>query len=297
MVNGEAETHKALGNKLFATHCYQDAIEEYTTAIIKDSTKCVYYTNRALCYSKLEKFDLAINDTRKAIELDNTSVKAYYLLGQALMEKKQYTEALAKLKIAYEHAMQQKVRYINDILQALLTARKKKWDGEEVKRLEREWELLRYVKGLVETERTKQLDEIVDKDDTEKVEEINYNSDERLAAIQEVFKQSQTHSRPPLPQAYLDPISFNVIHDPCITPDGITYERHSLLDHFSKNGHFDPITRSPCTEKDLIPNLSLRESIEDFLKDNGWAAGKLHETTSVYYCELILYPLDTFVDY
>lgn len=82
----------------------------------------------------------------------------------------------ASLLIAYEHAMQQKVRYINDILQALLTARKKKWDGEEVKRLEREWELLRYVKGLVETERTKQLDEIVDKDDTEKVEEINYNS-------------------------------------------------------------------------------------------------------------------------
>lgn len=83
---------------------------------------------------------------------------------------------LPSLLIAYEYAMQQKVRYINDILQALLTARKKKWDGEEVKRLEREWELLRYVKSLVEAERIRQLDQIVDKDDTEKVEEINYNS-------------------------------------------------------------------------------------------------------------------------
>ncbi|ORZ08354.1 hypothetical protein BCR42DRAFT_424956 [Absidia repens] len=272
MVNVEAENHKSLGNKLFAEHRYEDAIKEYSTAIIKDSTERIYYTNRALCYSKLEKYDQAINDTRKAIDLDNTTVKAYYLLGQALIEKKQYTEALAKLKIAYELAMQQKVRYINDILQALLTARKKKWDGEEVKRLEREWELLRYVKGLVENERATQLEQIKDTEDIEKTEEINYNSDERLAAIQEVFKQSQSHPRPPLPQAYLDPISFNVIHDPCITPDGITYERHSLLEHFAKNGHFDPITRSPCTEKDLIPNLSLRESIEDFLKDNGWAA-------------------------
>lgn len=72
--------------------------------------------------------------------------------------------------------MQQKVRYINDILQALLTARKKKWDGDEVKRLEREWELLRYVKGLVENERAAHLEQVKDSEDTEKMEEINYNS-------------------------------------------------------------------------------------------------------------------------
>jgi STIP1 family protein 1 len=63
-----------------------------------------------------------------------------------------------------------------------------------------------------------------------------------------------------------------MMHDPVFTPDGITYERQSLLEHFSKNGNFDPITRRSCTEKQLVPNLSLREAIEDFLKDNGWAA-------------------------
>jgi STIP1 family protein 1 len=232
--------------------------------------------------------------------------------------------------------MQQKVRYINDILQALLTARKKKWDGEEVKRLEREWELLRYVKGLVETERTKQLDEIVDKDDTEKVEEINYNSVNQKTSPSlynlslsewnhwihrmndwRPFKKSSSNHKLTLDRHYLKhtlilsaSMSSTIPALPLVTSrtplysvllsylilslslsfaclDGITYERHSLLDHFSKNGHFDPITRSPCTEKDLIPNLSLRESIEDFLKDNGWAAGRLHESTSVYYSELI----------
>jgi STIP1 family protein 1 len=56
--------------------------------------------------------------------------------------------------------------------------------------------------------------------------------------------------------------------------DGITYERHSIETHFEKIGEFDPLTRRPCTRKDLIPNLSLREAIEDFLAENGWAAGK-----------------------
>lgn len=55
--------------------------------------------------------------------------------------------------------------------------------------------------------------------------------------------------------------------------DGITYERHSIETHFEKIGEFDPLTRRPCTKKDLIPNLSLREAIEDFLTENGWAAG------------------------
>jgi hypothetical protein len=57
--------------------------------------------------------------------------------------------------------------------------------------------------------------------------------------------------------------------------DGITYERHSIETHFEKIGEFDPLTRKPCTKKDLIPNLSLREAIEDFLAENGWAAGTL----------------------
>lgn len=66
------------------------------------------------------------------------------------------------------------------------------------------------------------------------------------------------------------------MHDPVFTPDGITYERQSLIDHFQRNGNFDPISRRPCTEQQLIPNLSLREAIEDFLRDNGWAAGKFN---------------------
>ncbi|KAL7330695.1 hypothetical protein PS15p_205603 [Mucor circinelloides] len=268
----EAENHKANGNKLFAEKRYQDAIKEYTSAIIKDFSVGVYYTNRALCYSKLEQYDNVITDCRKAIEIDPTLVKAYYLIGQALTEKKQHTEALKKLKTGYELAIQQKVKYVNDILQALLIARKRKWEDDEAIRLEKENELLRYVKGLIEQDRAQQL-AAADPNDEEAIDTINYNINERLSKVQHVFVQSKDNaSRREIPDAYLDKISFNIMHDPVFTPDGITYERQSLLDHFKRNGYFDPISRRPCTEKQLVPNLSLREAIEDFLKDNGWAA-------------------------
>ncbi|KAI7850851.1 hypothetical protein BDC45DRAFT_517299 [Circinella umbellata] len=271
MGKDEAEAYKKAGNKLFAEHRYEDAIKEYSTAIIKDPEERIYYTNRALCYSKLEQYDNVISDTRKAIDLDPTTVKAYYLLGQALIEKKQHTEALSKLNIGYELAIQQRVKYVNDILQALLTARKRKWDDQEAARLERESSLLQYVKGLVEADRQRQLQ--IAGDDEEKIDEINYITDEQEAKIQKVFEQSKENlMRREIPDAYLDKISFNIMHDPVFTPDGFTYERQSLIDHFARNGNVDPITGRLCTEKDLIPNRSLREAIEDFLKENGWAA-------------------------
>ncbi|KAG1235469.1 hypothetical protein G6F35_000957 [Rhizopus arrhizus] len=183
-------------------------------------------------------------------------VKGYYLLGQALTENKQHTEALNKLKIGYELAIQQKVKY--------------KWEDDEAIRLEKESELLRYVKGLVEKERNESLNNEMDE---EAIDTINYKANERLREVENVFVQSRENAtRREIPDAYLDKISFNIMHDPVFTPDGITYERQSLLDHFKRNGYFDPITRKPCKEDNLVPNLSLREAIEDFLKDNGWAA-------------------------
>ncbi|GAB5589674.1 hypothetical protein Unana1_04574 [Umbelopsis nana] len=269
MPAAQAEHHKGLGNKYFAEHDYRHAIQEYSTAIIKDSTQVTYFTNRALCYSKLEQWDEAIQDCRRAIELDSHTVKGYYLLGNALIEKKMFTEALSSLKKAYAHATEQRVKYVGDILQALLVARKKKWDEGELARIERESEIFKYVKSLLEKERKERLAEAGE--DEEKIDEVNYIQDERLSKIQKVFEQSKENRRE-IPDAYLDKISFNIMHDPCFTPDGITYERHSIETHFEKIGEFDPLTRRPCTKKDLIPNLSLREAIEDFLAENGWAA-------------------------
>lgn len=73
---------------------------------------------------------------------------------------------------AYAYAMEQRVKYVGDILQALLVARKRKWDENEVIRMERESEVFKYVKGLVEKERKELLEDAGQ--DEEKIDDINY---------------------------------------------------------------------------------------------------------------------------
>lgn len=57
-----------------------------------------YYTNRALCSLKLARWDAVIQDCKIALELDNSWVKAHFFLGQALMEKECYEEAIKHLQ-------------------------------------------------------------------------------------------------------------------------------------------------------------------------------------------------------
>jgi len=108
----EADKHKLQGNIFFKRHQYEEAIKEYTTAIIKNSKNVVYFTNRALCYIRLKKFEEAINDCKRAIEIDKYSLKGNYLLGQAITESSnssaKLNEAIQVLRIAYDQSIRQK---------------------------------------------------------------------------------------------------------------------------------------------------------------------------------------------
>lgn len=58
----------------------------------------VYYTNRALCYVKLQQHDKALADCKHALELDSQSVKAHFFLGQCHLELENYDEAIGNLQ-------------------------------------------------------------------------------------------------------------------------------------------------------------------------------------------------------
>jgi tetratricopeptide (TPR) repeat protein len=81
-----AEYHKTHGNTLFLRHDYRGAIAAYSTAIINNPRIPAYFTNRALCYTRLGKHGAASRDSRKAVELDRENVKGHYYLGLALTE-------------------------------------------------------------------------------------------------------------------------------------------------------------------------------------------------------------------
>lgn len=40
---------------------------------------------------------------------------------------------------------------------------------------------------------------------------------------------------------------------------------------FQRVGHFDPVTRTDLTQDQLIPNLAMKEVIDNYLEENAWA--------------------------
>ncbi|KAI5955315.1 hypothetical protein KGF54_001876 [Candida jiufengensis] len=66
------------------------------------------------------------------------------------------------------------------------------------------------------------------------------------------------------PDYLLDPISFEILTDPVITPSGITYEKQHLLRHIKNKGKFDPISKQPLNKDQLYPNLIIKDSIEAY---------------------------------
>ena len=47
--------------------------------------------------------------------------------------------------------------------------------------------------------------------------------------------------------------------------------RKDLEEHLQRVGHFDPLTRVPLKRDALVPNLAMKEVIEEFLEHNTWA--------------------------
>lgn len=80
-------------------------------------------------------------------------------------------------------------------------------------------------------------------------------------------------SHPLPPQCCVTPQSLllQVFRDPVITPSGFSYERAALLEHLSRVGQWDPISRSPMTESDVTPNVGLRNATQHYLDEHPWA--------------------------
>lgn len=70
-------------------------------------------------------------------------------------------------------------------------------------------------------------------------------------------------------------VAMQVFREPVITPSGCSYERSALLEHLSKVGKFDPITRQPMSESDVTLNVGLRNATQQYLDEHPWAWGEV----------------------
>ena len=95
------EVSKALGNAAFASGDYALAASHYSaslTACPFGTDPCfqsVLYSNRSACHGKLGALSAAVSDSRTAVVLDASNVKAHFRRATYCLDSKEYDEALA----------------------------------------------------------------------------------------------------------------------------------------------------------------------------------------------------------
>ena len=121
-----AEEIKETGNKLLNINKFADAVDKFTDAInlgIETKKNAIYYSNRAFCNIKLENFGLALQDSKKAIEIDENYIKAYYRRASANLFLFDYEQAVKDLEFLSLKFPQDPV--LTDKLQKAKAERKK----------------------------------------------------------------------------------------------------------------------------------------------------------------------------
>ncbi|XP_070580547.1 E3 ubiquitin-protein ligase CHIP-like [Ptychodera flava] len=265
---------KEQGNRFFSARKYEDAINSYTKAIMRNPNTPTFYTNRSLCYLKLQQWELAMKDCKHAIDMDSSLVKGHFFLGQALVEMGGYDEAMASLKRAYDLAREQKLNFGDDIASALRTAKKRRWNHMEDKRIQQEIELQSYLNKLMledKNRRAEELEKTSNKDCKDEAKKIEAEYENHLKELNSLFAAvDERRKKRDVPDYLCGKISFELMREPVITPSGITYDRKDIEEHLQRVGHFDPVTRTDLTQDQLTPNLAMKEVIDMFIAENEW---------------------------
>ncbi|TPX48886.1 hypothetical protein SeMB42_g02822 [Synchytrium endobioticum] len=96
-----AEELKSAGNKAMTEKKYAEAITHYTSAIALDGFNAVYYANRAAAYSQNNEHEKAVEDSKRAVQIDSEYSKAYSRMGHAYFSLGKFEEAVD----AYQQAL------------------------------------------------------------------------------------------------------------------------------------------------------------------------------------------------
>lgn len=265
----QAEQLKQDGNLYFNKDRFGAAIDAYTEAITLCPDVPVYLTNRALCHLKRNDWTRVEEDCRKAILLDHNSVKGHYMLGQALLQRKEYAEGVRQLAKALDlgRGAHPKSYMVEEIWQELAKARYMLWEHEST---QRSWDLQNLKEACVLALQEKHVFEISEKEGF--TDDIGKSHLEQLEALSRVFNKAAEDDTPTeVPDYLCCKITLDIFRDPVITPSGVTYERAVILEHLQKVGKFDPITRDPLYPSQLVPNFAIKEAVDSFLDRHGWA--------------------------
>lgn len=243
------------------------------------------FANRALTRIRLSSWEAAEMDARKAIELygekNRLAMKAHYYLAQALLAQRHVGEAVKQAQYAYSICLDTRDSSAEAISQFILRAKQAQWQARETSRLREMNDTLATVETMLEDRLASDIRELDERHqrgevgDTGRVEEreqLEQEAGDRRRNIREAFTNPliPESAERVVPDYLIDTITFEIMHDPVVTPSGASYERVGLLKHLRAHG-VDPLTRQPLTESQLYPNVALKNACSEFLENNGWA--------------------------
>ncbi|KAL7830036.1 hypothetical protein SRHO_G00311630 [Serrasalmus rhombeus] len=89
---------KQEGNELVKKGQFQSAMEKYSECLKLKSSECSIYTNRALCYLKLDRYEEAKQDCDSALRIEPANKKAFYRRALAHKGLKDYLSSSTDLQ-------------------------------------------------------------------------------------------------------------------------------------------------------------------------------------------------------
>jgi STIP1 family protein 1 len=164
----------------------------------------------------------------------------------------------------------------------VLKCKKAKWDLRERDRLRRRSDLLKHLEIKLEADQQIELDEIESRVRTGELGDVG--ALEEATAVRQSW-QTKIHDlrtafaisdptnleQREVPEYLIDPISFEIMHDPVITKTGQSYERATIVEHLKRNPT-DPLSRDSLMIHELRPNVNLKKACDDFWEGSkGWA--------------------------
>ncbi|KAJ5825021.1 hypothetical protein N7447_007361 [Penicillium robsamsonii] len=280
-----AQELKAKGNELFKAGDYTGAEDFFSQAIQKNPHDATFFTNRAITRSKLAKWADVEHDTRAAIEIyglkNPIALKSHYYLAQALLGLQRPQEAHDVASDAYQQSLAAKSAQTENLSQTVLRAKQQIWAARETARVRELNETLGSVEMLVEADMTRALAELQGRLERGEIGEIGFGEDQKalredaetkIRNLREAFRVASKGDiqERVVPDYLIDGITFEIMHDPVITPSGVSFDRLGITKYVEKSG-VDPLTRAPISVHDLRNNYALKAACEEFLENNGWA--------------------------
>ncbi|KAJ6099977.1 hypothetical protein N7467_001512 [Penicillium canescens] len=280
-----AQELKAKGNELFKEGDYTGAEDFYSQAIAKNPKDPSFFTNRAITRIKLTKWADVEHDARSAITLygpkNPLALKSSYYLAQALLGLQRPQEAYDVASNAYTQSLAAKNAQTENLSRTVLRAKQAIWAARETGRLREMDATLGAVEGLIEADVKRALEELEGRLERGEIGEIGFGEDRdalradaenNIRNVREAFAVSSKGEvkERVVPDYLIDGITFEIMHDPVITPSGTSFDRIGITKYVEKSG-VDPLTRTPMTVSDLRNNYALKAACEEFLTNNGWA--------------------------